>query len=298
MTYQVAENIKTIQSLNIKRIYNRDSFDYRTLKTSSKPLLTKVDSQSGLKFKHEENRYVDFKGQSLIPYQISDRGPAVAVGNLNNDGLENVFFGSSKYEDAKLFVQNQNVFKEEKPEILKTLNKPENIYASISDINNDGITDLLIGNAGGEFYGSAKALTDQIISQQDSSFSELELPENYLHTSVILKDDSPCPDLFGFGHAVSNDFGRLPDAYFFKNECNQFTNVENDMLKNYGMVTDAIGFGINGDGQQEIILGNFGNNSKFKAKAENPLRLYYAGFDSNGQPESIVCVLKTVNIIL
>lgn len=343
MTYQVAENIETNQSLNIKRIYNRDSFDYGTLKTSVKAMLTKVDSLPGLKFTHEENRYIDFKRQNLIPYQISDRGPAVAVGDLNGDGLEDVFFGSSKYKDAKLFFQYQDGFKEEKSEVLKTLNKPENIYAKISDLNNDGKKDLLIGNAGGEFYGNSKALSDQLFIQQDTTLNEMVLPENFLHTSVILKDDNPCPNLFGFGHAVSNDFGKLPEAYFFKNVCDQFTKHENDILKNYGMVTDAIWFDINGDGQNEIItvgewmapkvlkvngesledissnfipeqlnglwqsiypfdldndgqheiiLGNFGNNTKFKSTKDNPLRLYYADFDDNGQTESIVCVYK------
>ncbi len=341
MTYQVAENIKTNQSLSIKRIFNRDSFDYESLKTETKPLLTQVDSIPGLDFKHEENRYTDFKRQNLIPYQISDRGPAVAVGDLNNDGLEDIFFGNSKYKDAKLYFQTENGFELAESSVLESLNKPEQIFAEISDYNNDGKFDLLVGNAGGEFYGRAKALTDQLFIQSDTTLLEMTLPEYYQHTSVILKDDKDCPTLYGFGHAVSNDFGKRPDAYIYKNDCKNFQSVESELLKNYGMVTDAIWFDIDADGQseiitvgewmpprvlkvdgeniedisvefipenlhglwqsittfdldndgqKEIILGNFGQNTKFKASKEAPLRLYYADFDDNGQTESMVCL--------
>jgi hypothetical protein len=341
MTYQVAENIQTNQSLTIKRIFNRDSFDYNSLKNITKPLLTKVDSIPGLNFIHEENRYTDFKRQILIPYQISDRGPAVAVGDLNADGLDDVFFGSSKYKDARLFFQVEDGFAEAFPEALKSLNKPENIFAHISDYNNDGKQDLLVGNAGGEFYGRAQALTDQLFLQGDGSLTEKALPNNYIHTSVILKDDKDCPNLYGFGHAVSNDFGNIPEAYAFSNDCNAFKPVENKILQDFGMVTDAIWFDIDGDGKQEIIavgewmpprvlsvsngniqdvsqefipehlnglwqsittfdvdadgqdeiiLGNFGLNNKFKCSADAALRMYYADFDLNGQTESIVCL--------
>ena len=52
---------------------------------------------------------------------------------------------------------------------------------------------------------------------------------------------------------MSNDFGKKPDAYAFKNNCGQFENIEHEVLKDFGMVTDAIWFDINNDGQKEII---------------------------------------------
>lgn len=342
-TYQVAEDIETNQSLNIQRLHKRDSFDYNLLKPNIKPLLSKVDSLPGLHFKHEENRYTDFKRQSLIPYQISDRGPASAVGDLNDDGLDDVFLGSSKFQNPSIFIQNENGFKTLDSEIIENLNKPENIFAKIIDLNNDNKNDLLIGNAGGEFYGKSKALSDRVFTQTNKNLVNIKLPYNFLHTSVILADDKDCPNLYGFGHAVSNDFGKKPDAYVLKNNCGQFESKKYKVLKDFGMVTDAIWFDINNDGQkeiitvgewmsprvldvnnddikdvsdeilpkninglwqsmatfdldhdgqQEIILGNFGTNTKFKATIDKPLRLYYYDFDANGQTESIVCIFK------
>jgi len=343
MTYQVAEQIDTNQDLNIKPLHKRDSFNYQNIRQDKKAFLSKIDSIPGLKYKHQENSYTDFKRQVLIPYQISDRGPASAVGDLNGDGKDDIFLGSSKFKNPGIYFQNDVGFTRQTGDIEDIFNKPENIFALITDINNDAYKDLIVGNAGGEFYGRSEALSDVILKQTQSGLEKLKLPDNFLHTSVILTDDTDCPDIFGFGHAVSNDFGKQPKAYWFKNNCNDFVNQEHEILTEFGMVTDAIWFDFDKDGQneiiavgewmppkvlriegekledvsdkyipealnglwqslslfdldndgiQEIILGNFGTNTKFKASQDSPLRLYYADFDSNGQTESIVCVKK------
>jgi hypothetical protein len=58
----------------------------------------------------------------------------------------------------------------------------------------------------------------------------------------------------------------------------------------HGLWQSITTFDLDNDGQKEIILGNFGQNTKFKASKEAPLRLYYADFDDNGQTESMVCL--------
>ena len=46
----------------------------------------KVTGNLGINFEHVEDNYLDINRQKLIPYQISDRGPALAFGDLNGDG--------------------------------------------------------------------------------------------------------------------------------------------------------------------------------------------------------------------
>ena len=45
-------------------------------------------------------------------------------------------------------------------------------------------------------------------------------------------------------------------------------------------------------GDKDILLGNWGLNTKFKATPENPLRLYYGDFDANNKKETVLTYSK------
>ena len=47
-----------------------------------------------------------------------------------------------------------------------------------------------------------------------------------------------------------------------------------------------------GDGDTDLLLGNWGLNSKFKASDKHPLRMYYADFDANKQTENCSGILQ------
>ena len=46
---------------------------------------------------------------------------------------------------------------------------------------------------------------------------------------------------------------------------------------------------LNGDGFLEIIAGNHGLNSRFRASKERPLHMFVKDFDRNGTIEQIIC---------
>ena len=82
---------------------------------------------------------------------------------------------------------------------------------------------------------------------------------------------------------------------FFKNNNGVFkeTNVINTHLR--GLWRQIEPFDIDNDGDTDYLLGNWGNNSKFKASHEHPMRMYYADFDQNGRTETIVCTYRNGN---
>ena len=51
-------------------------------------------------------------------------------------------------------------------------------------------------------------------------------------------------------------------------------------------------FDIDGDGDTDYLLGNWGTNSKFTASEENPLKMYFADFDANGSTETVLATAK------
>ena len=110
-TYQTVKNIEINQTITVSPDKAK-LFNYNTLKSSSKPLFNKVEDNLGINFTHKEDNYIDFNRQKLIPYQVSDRGPATAIGDLNNDGLDDIFFGGSKHTASRVYLNSNENFSE------------------------------------------------------------------------------------------------------------------------------------------------------------------------------------------
>jgi hypothetical protein len=87
-TSQILKDVKTNQSLTIKPI-NAAPYNFQPLDNSKNYLFKKVIGNLGIDFKHIEDNYTDFNREKLIPYQVSDRGPAVAIGDMM---VKKIFF--------------------------------------------------------------------------------------------------------------------------------------------------------------------------------------------------------------
>ncbi|WP_299158242.1 VCBS repeat-containing protein [uncultured Eudoraea sp.] len=341
--FQNLKNVNTNQTISISP-ENTSPFDYGSLQPLKIQIFKEVQDNLGINFTHKEDNYVDFNRQKLIPYQISDRGPATAIGDINNDGKADIFFGGSKFIPSRIFLQTDSLYMEEIiPEIFRDSIK-EDVAAVIADFTSNGKADLFLGSGGADFYNKMTPLLDTYYVQNDSVFETAVLPEYFENASVIEVNDFDSDgdlDIFVGNQAVSNDFGKIPLSYLLKNNNGQFTIENNKGLQNAGMITDALWedfngdglqdlivvgewmspkffaningelvekkvldkeinglwqsvtvFDIDGDGDKDYLLGNWGVNNKFRASEDFPLRMYYSDFDDNGSTETIVAIPK------
>jgi enediyne biosynthesis protein E4 len=342
-TSQTLMKVKVNQTLTIKAISNRKPFNYQRLHPAVLPVFTRVDSNLGIDFTHQENNFVDFTTQKLIPYQRSDRGKATAIGDLNGDGKDDIFFGNSKGRSAQIYIQNANGFSKKTDKIIETDSIFEDASAVIADFNQDKINDLFVASGNGE---NAQNLQDRLYFDNNQSFTKAILPEIRQNASVVKAfdyDNDGDLDLFIGNNSVTNRFGSSPDCYLLNNTKGIFTKVQNKTFENLGMVTDAIfddfnkdgktdiivvgewmkptffankngkfsnvtesifpekcnglyqaiiPYDIDNDGDNDYLLGNWGMNSKFKASAEFPMKMYYDDFDTNETFETIVAIEK------
>lgn len=340
MTSQVLRDVKINQQLTVIP-RNTLPVTYPLFKHKSTTLFKKLADNLGIHYTHEEDNYVDFNRQKLIPYKISDRGPATALGDLNGDGKTDIFFGSSKFKPARVFIQQDSLFQSLAIEAIGNDSINEEVAAVIRDFNGDGRSDLYLGTGGGDFYGKMDPLRDKYLVQTDSGFVASEAPEVFGNTSVIAPadvDEDGDLDLFVGQHARTNDFGNPVSSGIYRNDKGTFRAITGTTPIE-GMITDAFWmdlngdgdkdlivcgewmpptvyfmeqgsvrrretlgknlsglwqaitpFDIDGDGDQDLLLGNWGLNTKFKASADFPLKAYYGDFDENGSTETIICI--------
>lgn len=342
---QIVKDIPVNQTLTIEMKADMEGIPHASRKTRKK-IFNKVDASSvGLGFLHKEDPYSDFDRLKLLPYQQSDRGPATAIGDINGDGMEDVFFGGSKYLPSEMFIQVAGGFERS---IIPTLRKDsivEDVAAAIVDLNTDGASDLLIGSGGADFYGESEPLLDRVYFSKDSSLLEAkQIPGVYENAGCIKVFDyngDGFPDVFIGNESVSNDFGKIPKSTLLKNNQGALESVQNELFSKLGMVTDGawvdydddghtdlvvvgewmspvfiknengtfqidpvlnqsenglwqsvLPFDIDQDGDQDLLLGNWGENSRFKASQEYPMRMYYGDLDDNGASETILAIHK------
>jgi len=256
-TYQKLTNVNRNQTLILKPQVKRDTFPGFSSKKIKKWFAI-ADDNFGLAYDHKENNFNDFDRQKLIPYRISNRGPAVAIGDVDGNGLEDVFFGGAKFEPAQLFLQKKSGFERAVNLFPKEENAVEETEACLIDVNGDGSLDLFAVSGGGEFYEKMLPLLDRLfLNDRKGNFAkQADFPKYYENGSVVRPydfDQDGDIDFFVGSGPLSYDFGKIPDSYLLENKDEKFEIKSEDAFKNLGMITDAVWTDFDGDGTDDLI---------------------------------------------
>lgn len=225
--------------------------------------IERQEQHLGLLYEHRENPFVEFDREKLIPHSTSTDGPALATGDLNGDGTEDIFVGSSKFEHPALFLSQPNGrYQRSTLDIDSTF---EEVDAVIADFDGDGHADLLIATGGNEFrLGSP--YTRPLLFAGDGKGRLAPVPNAFpadlflTAASATLCDinGDALPDLFLGARAVPWSYGAIPRSYALLNKGNlQFEDVTRAVLPAeglLGMVRNSCAADLNADGRQEILL--------------------------------------------
>ncbi len=270
-TFQTLVNVKTNQTLTVKANGNRKPFNYAKLHPATLPIFKKSTTNLGIDFIHQENDFVDFTAQKLIPYQRSDRGPATVIGDLNNDGKSDIFFGGAQGKQAAIYLQNGTGFiKKTFPSIISD-SIYEDASAVIGDFNGDHQNDLIVASGSGQY---AANLIHRLYL--GNTLLKTSFPETKAMNASVIKtidfDKDGDLDVFIGNNSKSNSFGRMPDCYLFANNKGVFTPVQSKTFEGIGMVTDAIVTDFNKDGSQDLIVVGEWMKPKFFANTKGTFK--------------------------
>ncbi len=331
-----------LQQSNLKNVYSGGQ-------TFFSPLFEKQESDFG---KHTEDNYIDFYLERNVPVMLSRQGPRAAIGDVNGDGLEDLFIGGAAGQAGQLYIQTQNGFLKKNETAFSRDSKYEDVAVCFFDCDHDGDIDLFVGSG-----GNNKRLNDSLMQNRlyindgkgNFTYSMGALPPSGTNCSVVIANDfdgDGNPDLFVGSRSVPENYGMNPRSFLLKNNGKgKFTDVTSETapgIANIGMTTAAAWADINGDGKKEliiagewmspaifsfkknqfvelktgledyygwwqtlsvadvdrdgdedIILGNIGENFYLHPNASNPVKLWINDFDLNGEIEKIFT--RTVN---
>jgi len=229
------------------------------------PLFMDVTDAIKIDYRHRENRFIDFSREPLMPHLISTEGPALAVGDVNDDGLDDLFAGGGKRQPARLLIQSPDGrFSPSNEALWQADSLFEDVDAAFFDADGDGDRDLYVVSAGNEFWGKNHALADRLYRNDGSGgFSRAEgaLPGLFANGCCVVPGDYDGDgdlDLFVGSRVVAKAYGTIPPSYLLENDgSGHFTDVTADRapsLATAGMVTAAAWGDVDGDGELDIVV--------------------------------------------
>lgn len=266
--FQVIKKTGLKDSLNLTYSKGLPVFDYQEFKNkrSSKDYSYEdIAAKLGLDVRHEENNFIEFDRNSLIPFEVSADGPALAIADINHDGFDDIFVGASKRFKSHLFIQSANgLFKESVQPALAKDSTYEGVDAQWIDVNRDSHLDLVIATGGNEYSNNSEYQMPRIylsdgkgnLSVKADAFSNI-----FVTASCVVPFDftgDGIVDLFIGGRAVPINYGEIPKSYLLKNDG---TGKFMDVTSQYGKELSSIGYvknvklaDLDKDGDQDLLL--------------------------------------------
>ncbi|MCJ8164583.1 VCBS repeat-containing protein [Pontibacter sp. E15-1] len=258
---QVLQQVKPDQELALKQTQANLKF----IPEPAKDIPPFYDATQELKldYTHQESKFVDYNRDALVKQMFSTQGPALAVGDVNGDGLEDVYVGGAAGGAKQLFLQQKDgTFREGTSPVSKEDEASEDIAATFFDADKDGDLDLMVVTGSNEFMPNSPQLLDRLyINDGKGNFKkDNRLPNLNTNASCVTTadfDQDGDMDVFIGGRMVPGAYGYDAPSYLYINDgTGGFKNYTKRYLpKNeLGMITDAVWKDLNGDTFPELIL--------------------------------------------
>ena len=264
---QLLKNIPANKSITVD---HKNSFETDIQEEQIVPLFSNITEQAGVTYIHEEFDYVDFDDQKLLPHKLSQYGPSIAVGDIDNNGTDDVIIGAAASLNAQILLQQKNgrfTQKQLPPIEGKEVRMPEMMGMLLLDVDADGDLDLYTSSGSYEFHPETKNFQDRIYLNNGTgvfTYDSTALPINHTSKSCVKAadfDNDGDLDLFVGGRVKPKRYPEAVNSFILRNDTKDgkvlFTDVTSQIapeLDKFGLACDAVWTDFDNDGWMDLIV--------------------------------------------
>jgi hypothetical protein len=268
---QTIKNVKANHVLTVDIANAKDNFSFQHPALETTSLFKEVTAASGIKYRHKDFDVIDFNLQSVLPHKFTEYCPALAAGDIDGNGFDDLAVGGNSGNPAQVLLQQANGQFIQKdllpgPKVFQANNiKDEGIL--LFDANGDGKPDLYIASGGFQNSHDSKTYEDRLYINDGKGNFNLDtnaLPKNYTSKFCVRAMDFNKDgklDLFVSGRVDPWNYPKPVSSFIFRNDTQngivKFTDITDEVapaLKNIGMVCDALFTDFDNDGQTDLLL--------------------------------------------
>ncbi|MGQ0561793.1 MAG: VCBS repeat-containing protein [Gemmatimonadota bacterium] len=262
--YQVLTNLPVDTVLTLSQTNAGGRYHFRP-QTPAQPPFTDVTSRVAIDYRHEENTFFDYNREPFMPHRLSTEGPGLAVGDVNGDGLDDIYAGGAKWQPGRLLIQRADgTFRASSEDVFRADSLHEDVDAAFFDADGDDHLDLYVVSGGNEFSGQDEALRDRLyLNDGRGNFRRTRdrLPDFFENGGCVAPGDFNGDghiDLFVGGRVVARGYGLSPRSYLLQNDgTGRFRDVTNELapaLAQAGMVSSAAWLDYDNDARLDLIV--------------------------------------------
>ncbi len=258
---QSLTNIHTNQHISISQ--KEHLMDKKNLR-ENKNDITLIDAENfGITYKNKERLFNDYNLQLLLPQKQSEKGNALSICDVNNDGRDDFFIGNGKGGIPELYIQNEEgKFNSKSIDEFKKDIEYEDNAALFFDMDNDGDQDLYIATGSYEDTANSPLLQDRLYENLgNGNFSKTQKIPEMLSVSTTATasdfDNDGDLDLFIGGGVIPGRYPLSYPSYILKNEQGKFIDATEEVTEGFDqlrMVNDAIFSDYDQDGDPDLLI--------------------------------------------